>query len=80
MKAFVILQYSYCRLEWIYFTTKTLKIHASKINALRLFFDDNTYLSFNELLVKDKSVSIHQINLQYLATDIFQAKNGCLFD
>ena len=35
-----------------------------------------TYLSFDELLIKDKSVSIHQRNLQFLATEFFKAKNG----
>ena len=34
------------------------------------------YLSFDELLIKDKSVSIHQRNLQFLANEIFKVKNG----
>ena len=43
--------------------------------ALRLVYQDNS-LSFAELLEKDNSVTIHQRNLQVLATDIFQLKNG----
>ena len=34
------------------------------------------YLSFRDLLLKDKSVSIHQKNPQLLAIEIFIAKNG----
>ena len=32
--------------------------------------------SFDELLGKDKSISIHQRNLQLVATEIFKVKNG----
>ena len=31
---------------------------------------------FEKLLQKDKSVSVHMKNLQYLATDIFKVKNS----
>ena len=44
--------------------------------AFRLAYDDSPSLSFDELLIKDKSVSIHQRNLQLLATEIFKVKNG----
>ena len=43
---------------------------------MRLVYDDSPNLSFDELLIKDKSVSIHQRNLQLLATEIFKVKNG----
>ena len=39
-------------------------------------YDDSPCLSLDEMLIKDKSVSIHQINLQLLATEIFKVKNG----
>ena len=52
---------------------KVNKIHE---RALRLVYDDSLYLSFDELLIKDKPVSIHQRNLQLLATEIFKVKNG----
>lgn len=48
------------------------KIHE---RDLKLVYDDNSYLSFGELLIKDKSLSIHQTNLQFLATGIFKVKN-----
>ena len=42
---------------------------------MRLVCNDSPYLRFDELLVKDKSVSIHQRNLQSLATEIFKVEN-----
>ena len=35
-----------------------------------------TYLSFDELLIKNKYVSIHPRNLWFLATEIFKVKIG----
>ena len=32
--------------------------------------------NIDELLIKDKPISIHQRNLQFLATEIFKVKNG----
>ena len=49
------------------------KIHE---RSLRLVYDDSSYLSFDELLIKYKSVSIHQRNVQFLAIEIFKVKNG----
>ena len=47
------------------------KIHE---NALRLVYKDKTNLSLDDLLKKDKSVSIHQRNLQILATETYKAR------
>ena len=33
-------------------------------------------MSFEELLSKDKSVTVHQINLQTLATEMYKILNG----
>ena len=43
--------------------------------ALRLGYDDSPYLSFDELLIKDKFV-MHQRSLQFLAIEIIKVKNG----
>ena len=48
------------------------KIHG---RALKLVYDYNHEVRFDELLIKDKSVSIHQGNLQFLATEILKVKN-----
>ena len=42
--------------------------------ALRSVYND-FYSTFEELIIKDKSVSIHHRNLQVLATEIFKAVN-----
>ena len=59
------------------FRSRELKNRINRINerALRLVYQDNS-LSFAELFEKDNSVTIHQTNLQALATEIFKLKNG----
>ena len=47
------------------------KIHE---RALCLVYPSDSKLTFKELLDKSKTVSIHQKNLQLLATEIFKAK------
>ena len=41
---------------------------------MRLIYPSDSKLAFKELLDKSKTVSIHQKNLQVLATEIFKAK------
>ena len=57
--------------------------HSRKINnrvnslherALRVVYRDYN-ATFSQLLSKDKSATIHQRNLQLLATEIFKTKN-----
>ena len=43
--------------------------------VLRFVYKNETFLSFDDLLKRDKSVSIHQKNQQILATEIYKAKN-----
>ena len=43
--------------------------------TLRLIYPNQHQLTFKELLEKNKTVSIHQRNLQILATEIYKAKN-----
>ena len=43
--------------------------------TLRLIYPNQRQLTFKELLKKNKTVSIHQRNLQTLATEIYKAKN-----
>ena len=51
------------------------KINNLHERALRIVYQDKKS-SFETLLKRDKSVSIHIKNLQYLATEIFKVKNG----
>ena len=43
--------------------------------TLRLIYLNQHQLTFKELLERNKTVSIHQRNLQTLATEIYKAKN-----
>ena len=59
------------------FDSRQLNNPISKIHerALRLVYKDNK-LTFNDDLEPDNSVTIHQRNLQILATEIFKVKNS----
>ena len=72
MKSFVTSQFGYFPLIWM-FHSRTLnnKINSIHERALRISYED--YVStYAQLLEKDKSVSIHQRNLQMLATEMFK--------
>ena len=43
--------------------------------TLRLVYPNQRQLTFKELLLKNKTVSIHQRNLQTPATEVSKAKN-----
>ena len=76
MKAFITSQFNYCPLIWM-FHSRQLNNRINKIQerALRLVYKDNK-LTFDDLLKLDNSVTIHQRNLQILATEIFKVKNS----
>ena len=76
MKAFIESQFSYCSLIWM-FHTRTLNNRINHLHerALRLVYNDHTS-SFQQLLTQDKSFTIHDRNLQKLATEMFKVKNN----
>ena len=77
MEAFIISQFSYCYLMWMFHSRNTEnRVSKTHERDLRSVYDDSPYLRFDELLIKDKSVSIHQGNLHFLANEIFKLKNG----
>ena len=67
-------QFSYCPLVWTFHRT-TLNIRINKIHerALGLVCQNNT-LYFTDLLERGNSVTIHERNLQLLATKIFKPR------
>ena len=76
MNAFITSQFSYCPLVWmLHSRTMNNKINKIHEKTLRLVYKDEKNLSLDDLLKKDQSVSIHQRNLQILATEIYKAKN-----
>ena len=76
MKSFIESQFSYCSLIWM-FHSRILNNRINKLHerALRLVYKDNVS-SFDQLLQRDKSFSIHNRNLQKLATEMFKVKNN----
>ena len=55
------------------------KINGIHERALRMVYKDKK-CTFNELLQKDKLVTIHISNLQTLATDMYKVKNKSVAD
>ena len=76
MKLFIISQFGYCPLIWMFYSrTLNNKINSIHERALRITYNDRKS-SFEKLLRKDNTVSIHHRNLQVLATEIFKIKNN----
>ena len=78
MKAFITSQLSYCPLIWMLHSRnmehKLNKIHRRAFQLVHEHFHD---LTFEELLAKDGSVSIHKKNLQILASKFLSQKMEC---
>ena len=76
MNAFFKSQFNYCPLVSICsnrsLNTKINRLHE---RCLRIVYNDKKS-NFNELLVKDGSVSIHHQNLQKLAVEMFKVSRG----
>ena len=75
LKAFIESQFGYCPLVWM-FHSRTLNNRINRLHerALRLVYKEPT-LTFEELLRKDNSFTIHHRNLQKLATEMYKIKN-----
>ena len=76
MKEFVNSQFGYCYLIWM-FHNRTLNNRIERIHegALRIVYRDKT-INFTEFLQKDNAVTLHQRNLQVLATEAYKVKMG----
>ena len=79
MNAFFKAQFNYCPAVWM-FHSRSLnnKINRLHERYLRIIYNDK-HSNFEELLVKDNSVSIHHNNIHTLAIEIYKVGNGiCL--
>ena len=77
-KAFIESQFKYCPLAWMFHGRQTNdKINKLHEWALRIVYND-TITSFEELLVKDKTFTIHHQNIQSLAIEMYKAVNNFL--
>ena len=74
-KSFIMSKFTYCPIVWMCqgsgLNSKINNIHEI---ALKIVYQ-NKKSSFKTLLKHDKYTSVHMKNLQYLATELFKAKN-----
>ena len=76
MNSFFKAQFNYCPLIWMCHSRESnRKINRLHERCLRTIYNDKQS-SFNELLEKDASVSIHEQNLQVLVTEMYKISNG----
>ena len=76
MNSFFKTQFNYCPLIWMcYSRENNRKINRLHKRYLRIIYNDKQS-SFNELLEKDGSVSIHERNLQVIAAEMYKISNG----
>ena len=76
MKAFIVSKFGYCPLAWMSHGRK-INSRVSKLHkkALRIVYQDYAS-SFTELPENNNSTTIHNRNIQLLATKLFKVKNG----
>ena len=80
MKSFVTSQFGYCLLIWMLHSRRLKnKINSIHERALRISYQDHIS-TFQELLNKDNSASIHHRNFQALATEMFKIHRGLSAD
>ena len=76
MKAFIEAQFSYCPLIWMFHNRGVNnKINHLHEPSLQIVYKDNIS-SFEDLLKKDRSFTIHQRNIQSLAIELFKVKGN----
>ena len=76
MKAFIESQFGYCPLVWM-FHSRSLNNKINRIHKrlLRITYNDKSS-SFQNLLEKDSSVTIHDKNIKILATETYKFLQG----
>lgn len=76
MKAFVLSQFGYCPLVWMFHSRKlNNRINRIHERALRIVYRDNAS-SFDDLLSEDESFTIHERNIQTLAIELYKVSYG----
>ena len=76
VKSFIEPQFGYCPLVWM-FRSRGLNNNIKRIHerALRITYNDKSS-SYEELLSKDRSVTIHHRNIRALAIEIYKMMRG----
>ena len=76
MKTFIESQFNYCPLIWMCHSRGlNSRINRLHERALRVVYKSDN-LSFQQLLEKDESFTIHERNLQKLATEMYKVKHN----
>ena len=76
MKAFMESQFAYCPLVGLFHSRAlNTKINLLHYRALKFVHQDELS-TFQELLIKDNSVSVHHRNIQFLAIELFKVISG----
>ena len=76
MKAFINAQFGYCPLVWMCHSRRlNNRINKIQERALRIVYQDSAS-TFQILLNKDRSVTVHDKNIQILAIELFKVIKG----
>ena len=76
MKTFIESQFNYCPIVWMCHSRDlNRKINKLHERALRLVYQEKN-MTFEQLLEKDGTVTIHHRNLQKLAVEMYKVKNN----
>ena len=76
LKTFIESQFGYCPPIWMFHSRRVNnKINHLHERSLRIVYKGN-YSSYVDLLVKDKSFTIHQRNIQSLPVELFKVKRN----
>ena len=76
VNAFILSQFGYCPLVWMFHSRKlNHRINTLHKRALCIVYQDSK-LSFEDLLAKDESFTIHERNIQTLAIELYKVWYG----
>ena len=76
MKSFILSQFGYCPLVWMFHCRKlNNRINNIHEKALRIVYQDS-HSSFDSLLKKENSFTIHKRNIQTLAIELYKVAYG----
>ena len=78
MKSFVESQFSYCPLVWMFYS-RSLNNRINKLQerSLRILYRDDIS-SFEDLLIRDNSITVHECNIKLLATEMYKVEKTIL--
>ena len=65
-------EFGYCPLVWMFHSRKLSKLHERASRTIYQYYAS----PFTDFLQKDNSTTIHNRNIQLLATELFKVKNG----